>query len=300
MKRSLVSGLMAAILAGSLVTPAFAAPNQSTVYSKPVSGKCVDGAVKLKIKKTAKVNWEWANGNVGKKTLKKGKTVCQYVSSAGVTTEATYVDGVLTALPKNFPKNPTVQDIQSLGLTADSKVSPKLKIPQPTGKPLVEGSLPSAVKPVSVSRPFNVYQVDEWGDVTDRQMFNVTWNLAGGSGIIHYTKYDPATNTYVQTYTPLSPNGVTQIVSTDWSEGSEEPSLRLSGRVESNFGQANLPSSAISNTETGGGWDVPNVKDKSGVGSPTGVNSNPGGDYNPNADGIVLLDKNNNMMMLDY
>jgi|GEM_PF-3578775 len=285
---------------GSIEASTFKVGNK-TIYTKVTQGKCDVGERKIKMSKTQKVNWEWANGNISKKTVSKGKTVCKYVSKSGVTTEATYVNGVMTKLPKGFPKNPAVADIESLGLNPNSKVSPQLRIPQPIGNPLTVGSLPSTVKPVSVSRPYNVHQVNEWGDSSDTQMFNVTWNLTGGSGVVGSTKYDPTTNTYVQFYVPLNSNGVTQITSSEWSEGKETPIIQLNGRIQSNYGQASLPFSTMAPSSTSSGWEVPDVgTGPKRFGTPTGQNTNLYMEDNPDVDGYVLLDENFNMMMLDY
>ncbi len=291
------------ICAGFMMAPVVAAPNQLAVYSKTVAGKCVLGATKVTMPKTKKVAWVWANGTVGFKKIIKGKTVCKSVSTTGSGGAARYdTQGVMTALPKGFPKNPTVADIESLGLTADSKVSPQLRIPQPTGTPIAVGVLPSTVKPVSVSRPYNVHQVNEWGDSSDTQMFNVTWNLTGGSGVVGSTKYDPTTNTYVQFYVPLNPNGVTQLISSEWSEGKETPIIQLNGRIQSNYGQASLPFSTMAPSSTSSGWEIPDVgTGPTRFGTPTGQNTNLDMENsNVKVDGFVLLDGTLSMMMLDY
>jgi len=204
----------------------------------------------------------------------------------------------MTKLPANFPKNPTVKDIQSLGLNADSKVSPQLRIPKPTGEPLAVGVLANTVKPVSVSRPFTVTQIDEWGDTSSKQVFDVTWDLAGGSGLVRTVRYDPASNTYVQYYTQLKPDGVTRITSTDWieGEGSKSPYIVLNGGVHANYGQADLPFTTTRD------WGLPYVgAGPTRFGTPTGQNTNLDTEGSKvKVDGYVILDGNLNMKYLDY
>jgi hypothetical protein len=299
MKRSLIVGVFLAFAVGSIVTPVVAAPANSTVYSKTVSGKCAATSTKVTASKTQQVTWQWVNGNVGKKKITKGKVMCKSMTSKVPPGEATYnAQGVMTALPKNFPKNPTVKDIQFLGLNADSKVSPQLRIQQPSGDPLAVGVLADSVKPVSVSRPFTVTQIDDWGDTSSKRVFDVTWDLAGGSGVVRTVRYDPASNTYVQYYTQLNPNGVTRITSTQWSEGEGSKSLyiELSGSVQTDYGQAGLPFSTTSD------WKLPYVgAGPTRFGLPTGKNTNLDTEGSKvKVDGYVILDENLNMKYLDY
>jgi hypothetical protein len=299
MKRFLIMGVAVAVVVGSIVTPVVAAPANSTVYSKTVSGKCAATSTKVTASKTQQVTWQWVNGNIGKKKITKGKVVCKSVTLSVPPSEATYnTAGVMTKLPANFPKNPTVKDIQSLGLNADSKVSPQLRIPKPTGDPLAVGVLADTVKPVSVSRPFTVTQTDDWGDTSSKRVFDVTWDLAGGSGVVRTVRYDPVSNTYVQYYTQLNPNGVTRITSTNWSEGegSKSPYIELNGSVHTNYGQADLPFSTTRD------WGLPYVgAGPTRFGTPTGQNTNLDTEGSKvKVDGYVILDENLNMKYLDY
>jgi hypothetical protein len=299
MKRVIVSLSIFVVALGTLSTPVLAAPANSTVYSKTVSGKCAATSTKVTASKTQQVTWQWTNGTVGKKKITKGKVMCKSMTSKVPPGEATYnAQGVMTALPKNFPKNPTVKDIQSLGLNADSKVSPQLRIPKPSGDPLAVGVLANTVKPVSVSRPFTVTQIDAWGDTSSKRVFDVTWDLAGGSGLVRTVRYDPASNTYVQSYTELNPNGVTRITSTNWSEGegSKSPYIELIGSVHANYGQADLPFSTTRD------WKLPYVgAGPTRFGTPTGQNTNLDTEGSKvKVDGYVFLDENLNMEYLDY
>jgi hypothetical protein len=255
-----------------------------TIYTKAVKGKCDAGEVKLKMPSTKKVNWEWANGNVGPKVVKKGAKVCKYVSKAGVASEATYnAQGVMTALPKSFPKNPTVEDIQSLGLTPQSKVSPSLRIPQPVGAALAPAKLADTVTPI------RAYPV-EVPNMVDKGIYNggfvqegtktaimVEWELRGGSGVV-----DLGNGTKV----PFV-NGVARVTnSIGGSEGFPRGQIQgqIMGRgILPDYGQANLPSTTTQN------WKLDKAKDASGIGSPFGVNANSAVIKQGLMDGVVTV-----------
>lgn len=81
---------VALVLPIGLATSA-ASANQvkpSLTFTKMVKGKCAPDQIRTKMGKTQKVNWQWKNGSIGKKTVKKGKTVCKFTNAAGQSTEA--------------------------------------------------------------------------------------------------------------------------------------------------------------------------------------------------------------------
>lgn len=212
-----------------------------TIYTKTVKGVCDDGEVKLKMRFTQKVNWEWANGNVGKKVVKKGVTVCQYVAKAGVASEATYnAQGVMTALPKSFPINPTVAEIQNLGLTPHSKVSDNLRVPQPAA-PITVAEQASTVTPVSAGRPYVVTEPDGYGQggFYRTELMNTTWTITGGNGVLSYGEPDQASPR--QTSVLLNPNGSLTVTVVSMVSG--EDYLEFPGELRSDFGQTSLPDS---------------------------------------------------------
>ena len=265
------------------VTNSFKVGNK-TVYTKMVKGKCDAGEVKTKISKKARVQWEWSNGNVSTKVLKKGKVVCAYTNSKGVKSEATYnAAGVMTKLPSTFPKNPTVADIESLGLTKDSKVAPNLRLPQPSGRALAPAKLADTVTPI------RAYPM-EYPNMVDKGLYNggfvqegtktaimVEWELRGGSGIV-----DLGNGTKV----PFV-NGVARVTgSIGGTEGF--PRGQTQGQIMGNgilpdYGQANLPSSTTQN------WKIDNAKDVSGIGYPFGVNANSAVIKQGLMDGVVTV-----------
>jgi len=250
-----------------------------TIYTKAVKGKCDAGEVKLKMPSTKKVNWEWANGNVGQKVVKKGATVCKYVSKAGVASEATYnAQGVMTALPKSFPKNPTVEDIQSLGLTPQSKVSPSLRIPKPSTS-IAPAVSASNVDAVSVGRPYTTTILDDYGDYNTKEVMDTTWTIKGGSGVLSFPKYDPVTNKSYANMVVLNPSETITVTTT--SIITQKGIVQFVGTVKPNYGQANIPSSLSD------GWRYSNTEYK-----PAGVNMYPTA---ANEDGYVLL--NDDMTM---
>jgi len=271
----------AGILAlGTSLSPALATPTGGkTVYTKMAKGKCAPDQIKTKMTSTKKVNWEWKNGNIGKKTVKKGKTVCKFTSANGKTVTApTNSAGVLTALPSNFPKNPTAADIASLGLTKDSKVSPTLRIPQPAGTPVVKGELPDTVRPVRVISVQDGF--DEWGGYPIKYV-TMEWKLTGGSGVFSYNKSEDVANPSGSTrnIVELNPAGTvitaTVIIRPDITpdkqiNGTPYNNAWLSGEILPNYGQANLPVSTVKD------WKIPAVKDVSGVGMPIGKHANQG------------------------
>jgi hypothetical protein len=262
-----------------------------TIYTKAVKGKCDAGEMKLKMPKTQKVNWEWQNGNVGKKTVKKGVTVCKFVSKSGVTSEATYnAAGVMTKLPANFPKNPTVKDIESLGLSFDSKVAPQLRVPMPK-TPIAPGVLAQTVKPVDIWKiqiPKSTGWTSEGGETFDgmQDIVMVKWELKGGSGVVMGAG-TPSLG--YPAHVAFDSEGNATLVSSvgglgEGRDGLSSKTLNSHG-IFPNYGQGSVPASMTQD------WDLDSmkVKDASGIGDPVGVNANPSVIKGGIRDGTILF-----------
>lgn len=300
---------VALVLPIGLATSA-ASANQvkpTLTFTKMVKGKCAPDQIKTKMGKTQKVNWQWKNGNIGKKTVKKGQTVCKFTNAAGQSATApTNSAGVMTALPSTFPKNPSASDIKNLGLTPESKVAPNLRIPQPTGAPLAKGELPDKVRPqrvVSVRDGFY-----EWGGYPIKYI-TVEWEFTGGSGTVSYLNNNDINNDsgLTQQNVALNPSGTTRVTQTSALRADITPdqtvkgvpahNVRFSGKILPDYGQASVPSSMTKD------WKVPAVKDESGVGVPVGKYANPqyyNSDSGMPRDGIVFLTPNGEMVPVNY
>lgn len=238
----------------------------TTVYTKPVAGKCKPGWVKTVNKKTQKVTWQWKNGNVSSKVIKKGIKVCKYTDAKGQTGTGTYnAAGVLTALPTNFPANPTVADIAALGLTKDSKVAPGLRIPRPA-QASTPARLADTVTPVRAWKGEQRYLVSYTDGVETygtRTVVYVEWAISGGSGVLEYRSADGLQAV------ALKPNGTILVTRSGAPDDRNVFKFAGSG-IAPDYGQADLPPSMVK------GWDNRDVyaKDASGIGSPIGVHAN--------------------------
>jgi len=303
MKRFLITGVAVAVVVGSIVTPVLAAPANSVFYSKPIAGKCSADSVKVKSPKTQKVTWQWVNGNVGKKKITKGKVVCKSVTLSVPPSEATYnTAGVMTKLPANFPKNPTVADIQSLGLTPQSKVAPNLTVPQPK-TPVAEAKLADTVTPLrawtverNVYGPFILGQ--EQQITGTKTVIMVEWKLVGGSGVVNLgvgaeknnvpqgTVINKDRNEINGGSDSRFVNGVAYVstgagTTKDFQHGKFITKLVTSG-ISPDFGQTSLPTSMTQH------WKYNKAVDDTGIGSPTGKRANPAV-IRPGSDGIVIV-----------
>jgi hypothetical protein len=277
-----VTALLSAGIAIGSVGPQVseASPSKNNVtYSAPSKQQCVDGAEKVLLKKGELVTWQWKSGRQAPKVLKKNRAACvvPVTQSNGLTVNA---DGVITALPVNFPKQPTVADIQTLGLTAESKVAPNLRIPQPKS-PAVVAKLADTVTPIS-AHTVEIPNVTGWtaegGNVIDgtKTIVMVTWELRGGSGVINV-----GNGTQVKFVDGVA-RVTTSIGSTEeFSHGQMRGRINTAG-VTNDYGQTELPASVMKD------WRYIYAKDASGIGNPVGVNANPA-IIKPNSDGTVLV-----------
>ena len=289
MKR-LGTGMASVALAGGLVTtPAAAAEapiaatkaNADEIHMKARGKSCPDDFTLAKAKGTHKVTWQYKK-RIGEKTLKKGKLACIYTGKDGVSQSGKFDEnGVLVALPSNFPKNPTPVDIAALGLTPETKVSPDLRLPTPKlGSELAPAVLPEEVKVISVNHDIVVeehrpaFYQDTWNEETQQIEKNtliaparvqrykaVEVQYHGGEGTIMTTwGYDPATNSRKMTAHELSPDKVTtvyQLQSVNESGLFEDPErpgegvfFTAHGFIAPDYGQAKVPASMIQ------GWDI--------------------------------------------
>jgi len=232
--------------AAALTAPATAAESPSTeyvwatevtaneVHMKARGKSCPEDFTLAKAKETHKVTWKYPQ-RTGEKTLKKGTFACMFTGKNGVTEQGTFnKDGVLVALPSNFPKNPTAEDIKSLGLTPDTKVDPELRMPKPKmGSEFAAPVLPEKVEPVATHQDkiFEVYvpshgywDIDystksgdrEWVHVADARTdryFPVEVEYRGGEGVLMVRgAYDPATDSMVKYKAyELAPDKVTTV-----------------------------------------------------------------------------------------
>lgn len=304
--RAAAVAVITAALGVSALHPATAAPNTTKsgteyvwatkananeIHRKARGRSCPDDFTLARAKGTHKVTWQYPK-RLGEKTLKKGKFACIYTSTDGVTSQGKFdKNGVLTALPSNFPKNPTPADIASLGLTPDMKVSPNLRMPQPkAGTELAPAVLPEKVtvvathpnKIIEVSVPAQGYndflnggQWVETRPATVERLFPVEIEYHGGEGVVMVASaYDPSTDQLVpyKGY-KLSPDKVTKVyqmfgvpdsapsrVSVVPQDGGTASSyFHVGGFIAPDYGQANLPATMLSDwkgyEEEGGIWE---------------------------------------------
>lgn len=242
-----------------------------TVYIGAVKGKCAPGTVKVTNPKTQTLKWVKA-GKVISKKVAKGAVICKFVAKNGTTATApTNASGAITALPSNFPAKPTAADIASLGLTATSKVSPSLRIPQPTGAASAPAQLASKVRPVGVVGVADTPYHSGISTVSNRPASLVTWEFTGGSGVIEYSTQAAPGGEITTHYTKLNPNGTTRVTQPVALLPDEYGNIDgfFSGRILPDYGQASVPASTVSN------WNLPAAKDSSGIGMPVGLHANP-------------------------
>jgi len=238
------------------------------------NGLCVADFTLAKAGKTHKVTWKKPNGTIVNKKMKKGSKACIYTGSNGVTeTAPTDSNGALTALPSNFPKNPTAADYASLGLTPNSKVSPNLRIPMPSGTPLALARLAESILPIGITKTTTETIASGTGTI-QQQVHWVEWEIQGGEGILETSGQDPATGEIGTRYVKLDPNGTTRIVipQTVNTEFGSDNTARYTfiGSVVPDYGQANLPQSTYQN------WNLDSQRamDESGRGYTAGKYSN--------------------------
>lgn len=266
-KRSGGLALSAAVLIAltsmvGITSPASAGSvSKPLTVSAPVKKKCIDNAKKILVKKGQNVQWERRDGKVVNKTMKKTRRVCPVNEAqpthGGVTIST---DGKVMALPSNFPLQPNYDDIQGLGLTATSAVSPKLRVPQPTS-PIVKARPADAIRAVSVrtERIPKVVSSTLDGDIIDGEVdiIYVTWEVVGGAGIMDFgksgVKLNPTGSVLIE-----RPNG-----ETNFKNGQQQVTFVARG-VTDDYGQLSLPQSTTQN------WVLPHPH-----GTQLGVNANP-------------------------
>lgn len=277
--------LTAGFMAGSTnPSESEAASRNPVVYTAPTKGQCLDGARKVILAKGKTVQWKTATGKVAAKKLAKKTTACvvpahsaTVPSSGGLTVNAS---GAVTALPVGFPASPTVAQIAVLGLTADSKVSPSLRIPQPA-QPVAPAKLADTVRPVR-AYPVQVPRYIDKGlydgglvqDGTDTVVM-VEWELRGGSGVV-----DLGNGTKVPFVDGVA-HATTSLGTPDFAGGQMSGRIIAAG-VAPDFGQAGLPASTTQ------GWHYRYAKDATGIGSPVGVHAN-SAIVAPDQDGSVWI-----------
>jgi hypothetical protein len=297
-------GLSAVLVGGlTMVSPAAAATtdgpiaatkaNASLTHVRAKDGNCPTDFTLAKAKGTHKVTWQYPSKKVGVKKIKKGQQVCIYQGQKGV-----YKDGVLVALPANFPKNPTAADIAALGLTRDTPVDPNLRIPQPkSGTYFEEPELADYVTPIAfvgqgrVQKTYMTGRDPVTGEVkyttADNPYYLVEWEYRGGKGIL-----ETATEDGVQSY-KLQPDGAVRVVTRHlvdsgqtfsdgtWATHAESATLP-------DYGQSNLPQSAIQD------WDFMRERAfgpwKGIANFPTGKRATPSNQYSSlDRDGTALF-----------
>lgn len=215
------------------------------VFSAPTKGRCDAGEVKTVIKKARTVTWEFRNGTVGTKAVKKGQKVCRVATAAATSGYSkdvhTNADGLITRV--DAPRGgSTVQWIESLGLTRDSQLAWNFTpLPQPS-RPAAAASPAQRLEPVGVV---------SWSPVegTDARVWATTeWRLVGGSGLVDIAGHNGTVR--------LDPNGDVVFTVTLQTEvlGRSHSTTMIQGTLESDYGQANLPPAAI------GGWDVDSTR----------------------------------------
>lgn len=152
--------------------------NAALPHAKPIKGMCAADFVlaKARYKHTVKTT------TGGKMALKKGALVCIEVA-AGSTGGNNGTVRSTTGVPANFPSNPSVADVQSLGWGPDTQVPRSVwDGPNPTLKRPASPAA-SAAKPASVTINRAVApQVTDDGSGTVRISYEVT--ISGGSGVV--------------------------------------------------------------------------------------------------------------------
>lgn len=295
-------GLGAVLVGGlSMVSPAAAATNDgpiaatkanaSLTHVRAKDGNCPTDFTLAKAKGTHKVTWQYPSKKVGVKKIKKGQQVCIYQGQKGV-----YKDGVLVALPANFPKNPTAEDIAALGLTKDTPVAPNLRIPQP--------KLDSALKPAELAE--YVTPIAYLGDSTETLTYPagerevsvtntyrfVEWEITGGQGVLQYGGFATPGGKAETRYVNLNPNGTTRVTQGFLQEPDSPNGGKFKGMLVPDYGQANLPPSAIQDWNL---WDV-RALDETGWGTPVGKYSNSVKSTDKNSDGSVGIGPNGEIL----
>lgn len=301
--RTVLATVALTVIASSALVPSAHAAQASApavkkpapVYLELTGATCPAGSTHVEFKSPKRVRVQTPAGKIVKKRI---WGACRINPLRGSSPKMTVnAAGVITALPSTFPSQPTAQDIAALGLTKDSKVSAKLALPEPSGAPFAAGALAQKVRPVAVDgAPYErtmesglstdpVTGVTSPGYVTNRYA-NVVWEFTGGSGVLAYPS--PAGFAYMR----LNPNGTVRVEQPANLVVDEHGRIIVNfwGKIVADYGQSNLPTSLI------GGWNLPAVKDKTGVGMPVGVNANPSVPHqNPNPpyehidDGVVGL-----------
>lgn len=294
-------GVLVALGAGVLAPGAMAAPNDGRVMATKANsslthvrakdGLCPEDFNLATVKGNHKVSWQYPSGKVGVKKVKKGQEVCVYKGQPGV-----WKDGVLVGLPGNFPKNPTAADIAALGLTKDTPVAPNLRIPQP--------KLDSALKPAELAE--YVTPIAYLGDSTETLTYPagerevsvtntyrfVEWEITGGQGVLQYGGFASPGGKAENRYVNLNPNGTTRVTQGFLQEADSPNGGKFEGMLVPDYGQANLPPSAIQDWNL---WDV-RALDEMGWGTPVGKHSNSVKSTDKNADGIVGIGPNGEIL----
>lgn len=215
---------------------------KSVVYTS--KARCDTGKV-VKAKKSQTVTWQWKNGNVGKKKVKKGQQVCRVVTTAqpGKSTQTptglskdvkVNASGEVTgfAAPKG---GATPEWISSLGL--DGPNPPKMSW---NADPLPMPALVSKASPATKIHPVGVVSVTP-SDSDGYVRATTEWAVEGGSGVLTVKGTD-----YV-----LNPRGTTIITVTDnvplFGAGYYGGSAAVSGQLRDDHGQAGIPSDFTAN-----------------------------------------------------
>ena len=255
-------------------SPAQGAPNfDKPTYVAMVKGACPSGSVKISVRKPVRVQWQRVNGVTVSKALKKGAKVCRLPVPTVNPEAPAVVDGVQMRLPANFPAHPTVQDIEALGLTKDSKVDPKLRMGQPVGAPLYTPELADNVDPVAV-RGLMTQTIETGAGYKTNQFIVVDWEFTGGKGTMETAIPNPSGTGFTQSFVKLNPNGKT-IVTTYSPRQTElnefgEVRYHIQTPLVPDYGQSNLPPSLTQD------WELfrQMVKDESGRGVAAAKNAN--------------------------
>ena len=295
---------LSAVLVGGLgvVSPSAAAntdgtpvaatkANSSLTHVRAKDGTCAEDFTLAKAKGTHKVTWKYPSGKVGTKKIKKGQEVCIYKGQEG-----TFKDGVLVALPANFPKNPTADDIAALGLTKDTPVAPNLRIPQPKlDAPLKDATLAEYVTPVAYlgdSTETLTYWAGENQVETKNTYRFVEWEITGGQGVLQYGGFEAPGGKSETRYVNLNPNGTVRVTQGFLQEPDSPNGGKFKGMLVPDYGQANLPPSAIQDWNL---WEV-RALDEVGWGTPVGKYSNSVKSTDKNADGMVGIGPNGEIL----
>lgn len=235
--------------------------NAALVHAKPVKGKCAPDFVIAKASVKHKANF-------GKKyqVVKKGAKTCIQVGASYSGNAGSFAPmpknsaGVITALPSDFPKNPSAADIEALGaqIAADGgRVDPGLRVPQPS-QPKVAAELADHVKLVRVSTPVQ--------DPKIPTIYNFTaeWEIQGGSGVLDYYESGYHSGDKDRRFVSLQPGGSIRVVQQSGGEninGTLEFGFMGEG-VTPDYGQGSLPASLTKDWKPnynqdmeGGRWD---------------------------------------------